>query len=389
MDRVNIGIVGCGGRGRYFCDLYGSNPRSRVVAVCDISEKQLEIVRNRWGSRLKYFTDVHDMLKMEKLDAVIIATDTPNHTEPAIASLRAGKHVMLEKPMAQTVEECRRIVEEAYRAEGIFMIGLELRHCILFERVRKLIDDGAIGRVILGLALDNVSVGGNYYYHDKFRRKEYAKSLLLEKAVHSLDLLNWFMGGWPTRVYALGGLDYYGGSEPPDKRCRDCERKGDCPFYIDHERFVMDYGAVIQKDDLCVFSEECTTRDNSQLLISYDNGTRATFTECHFTPEYTREFTFIGDRGKLYALYNNEGNFLIRVRHRFTDHIDEYRPIYTGGHHGGGDLNIMEEFLDCIHEGRQPRANVEAAYYSAVLALCAEESIDTGMPIDIPPIPKR
>lgn len=126
--------------------------------------------------------------------------------------------------------------------------------------------------------------------------------------------------------------------------------------------------------------------DNSVLAVTYDNGTRATFTGCHFTPEYTREFTFVGETGKLYALYNNEGNFLIRVQHRFTDHVDEYRPVYTGGHHGGGDLRIMEEFLDCIEQGRRPRAGARAAYDSTALAICAEESIQTGLPVDIPPM---
>jgi len=383
---IGVGVVGLGGRGRYFCDLYGSNPRSRLVGVCDLSEARLDLVRGRWGDSTGYHRHLEDLLAAPGLDAVIVATDDPHHAGPTVQALGAGKHVMVEKPMAQTIADCQAMARAAAVADGVFMIGLELRHCVLFERVRQLLDQGVIGRVLLGWGIDNVSVGGNYFYHNRMRRRDYIKSLLIQKACHSLDLLNWYMGGRPTQVFAYGGLDYYGRTESADKRCRDCERAAQCPFYVNHDRFVMDYGATVQIDDLCVWGDDADVPDNSVLAVSYDNGTRASFTECHFTPEYTREFTFVGEGGKLYALYNNEGNFLIRVQHRFTDHVDEYRPVFTGGHHGGGDLRIMEEFLDCIARGRAPRAGVEAAYDSTALAIAAEDSIQNGVPVDIPPM---
>lgn len=384
-EEVSVGVVGLGGRGRYLCDMYGGGPRSRLTAICDVSPERLAMVQRRWPTASS-FASLDDMLAHADLDAVIVATDDPHHAEPTIAALRAGKHVMVEKPMAQTVADCQRMAEAAARAPGVFMIGLELRHCVLFERVRQLLDAGAIGRVLLGWGIDNVSVGGNYFYHGRMRRRDYIGSLLIQKACHSLDLLNWFMGGSPRQVFAYGDLSYYGGTEPSDKRCRDCSRATTCPFFVNHDRFAMDYGVNVEVDDLCVWGNDADVPDNSVLAIAYDNDTRATFTECHFTPEYTREFTLVGEDGKLYALYNNEGNFLIRVQQRHSDHHDEYRPVYTGGHHGGGDLRIREEFLDCIREGRQPRANVQAAYDSTVLAICAEESIRTGSPVDIPPL---
>ena len=386
-DRTNVAVVGLGGRGRYLCDLYAANPRSRLSAICDLAPQRLAMVRHKWPD-VACFSDLDEMLARTDIHAVVVATDDPHHAEPTLAALAAGKHVMVEKPMAQTVADCQRMAGAASRAAGVFMIGLELRHCVLFERVRELLDDGAIGKVLLGWGIDNVSVGGNYFYHGRMRRRDYIKSLLIQKACHSLDLMNWFMGGRPRQVFAYGGLSFYGREQPSDKRCRDCGRAGTCPFFIGHDRFLMDYGASVEMDDLCVWGDDADVPDNSVLAIAYDNDTRATFTECHFTPEYSREFTLVGERGKLYALYNNEGNFLIRVQQRHGDHCDEYRPVYTGGHHGGGDLRIMEEFLDCIEQRRQPRASVQAAYDSTVLAICAEESIVSGKPIDIPPMPE-
>jgi len=367
-DKLNVGVVGLGGRGLYFCRLYDRHPKTRIHSVCD----------------LRGYTSIDEMYADPDLDAVLVATYDHQHTKPTVKALDAGKHTMVEKPLAQTVEDCQAMIAAARRSKAIFMVGLELRHCVLFERMKELLDDGAIGEVKVGVGFDNVSVGGNYFYHGRSRHKDFIVSLLIQKACHSLDLLNWFMGGRPVRVFSLGGLDYYGGNEPEDKRCRDCEKQEKCPFRVNYKKFVMDYGEAVEVSDLCVWGRDCTTLDNSELAIQYDNGSKATFTECHFTPEYSREFTLIGTEGKMYGHYNNEGFFVIRVNHRFTDHVDEYQPRHTGGSHGGGDLRMQEEFIECCVTQRKPRSGVLAAYDSTVLAICAEKSIDTGQPVDIP-----
>jgi len=382
--KIKIAVVGLGNRGKYFCKLYNQNNLSEVVAVCDIDDKKIAQVKSVWGERLKYYTDLERLLEENEIDGIIITTDDPHHTEPTIKALNYNKNVFLEKPMAQTIEDCKKIIEVAKKSKGIFMVGYELRYCSLFKEMKKLIDEGRIGRVIIGIGIDNVSVGGNYYFHGKGRRKEYYKSLLLQKGCHSLDLLNWFMGSRPLRVFASGGLNVFGGDEPNDKRCRDCEKKSSCPYFVDYRKFTLDYGVDISIEDGCVYAQEVSLNDNSQLLIEYENGKRATFTECHFTPEYSREFTFIGDRGKMYGFYNNEGHFIIRISYRHSYHIDEYRVPHPGGGHGGGDPAIMKRFLESIVLGEKDKENLESAYYSAVLAICAEKSIETGKVIEIP-----
>lgn len=385
MDRVPVAVIGLGGRGRYYARMFADNPRSTLVAIADPDAKALDMCRKRWGEAIDYYDDYLRMLQRDDIHTVVVASPDHAHHQNAIDVLGQGKNLLLEKPMAQSIEHCDEIIEAWRKAGTLFMIGLELRHCVLFERMWKIIDTGAIGEIKMGTAVDNVSVGGQYFYHDKQRKKSYTRSLLLQKGVHTIDLLNWFMGGRPTRVFAMGGLSYFGGSAPNDKRCRTCSEKDTCAFFVNHERFVMDYGATIQKDDLCVYAQEVDLPDHSLATIEYDNDTRAVYTECHFTPEYTREFTLVGTRGKMYALYNNEGNFLIRVSYRHTDHIDEWRPIFTGGGHGGGDQRIVEHYLDCALSGQQPVANIAAARDSVAVGAAGEESIETGMPVEIPP----
>jgi predicted dehydrogenase len=385
MDKVKIGVVGLGGRGRYFCNMFDSNPNSTLVAVCDKDPKVLKFMKTKWKDRVAYFTEIDDMFEKTDIDGVVVATNDPDHTEPCIKSLQYSKSVMVEKPLAQTVEDCKKIAEAVKKTKGVFMVGFELRHCVLFEKMKELIDEGKIGKVIMGIGIDNVSVGGDYYYHGKGRKKDYYKTLLLQKGSHSLDLLNYFMGGRPVRVFASGGLDVFGGKEPDDKLCRDCEKKDTCPYYVNHKSFMMDYGQEVTIEDHCVYSKDMDINDNSQLLIEYNNGARATFTECHFTPEYSREFTLIGDKGKMYGFYNNEGDFVIRVSYRHSNHIDEYRPKSTGGGHGGGDIRIINEFLKRIlKKSKSNKEAMESAYDSAVLAICAEKSIEEKKVIDIP-----
>jgi len=387
LDKVRVGIIGLGGRGRYFAGMFDKNPRATLVALADPNPRALELCRGRWDEQVSYYDSYAEMLNRPDIDTVVVASCDRAHHQNALDVLEHGKNLLLEKPMAQSVEQCDDIIAAWKKAGTLLMVGLELRHCVLFERMWEIIGDGAIGEIKLGWAIDNVSVGGQYFYHGNMRRKDYVRSLLLQKGVHTIDLLNWFMGGRPERVFATGALSVFGGTAANDKRCRDCAEAETCPYFVNHSRFMMDYGAAVECEDLCVYGQEADVNDQSIVSIEYANGTRGSFIECHFSPEYTREFTLVGTRGKMYALYNNEGNFLIRVSYRHTDHIDEWRPVFSGGGHGGGDQRIVEHFLDCALSGAQQDAEVLAARDSTAVGGTAGESIETGLPVGIPPCP--
>ena len=121
----------------------------------------------------------------------------------------------------------------------------------------------------------------------------------------------------------------------------------------------------------------------------YDSGKSAVYTECQLTPEYTRDFELTGSDGKMNALYNNEGNFIIRNRCRHTDHIDEWRPPALPGGRGGGAPLIQQEFLEWIKHPEKMRANQNIAARDATcVGAAAELSIETGQPVEIPPAPE-
>jgi len=387
---IRTGVVGLGPRGGYFAQMYSSkgHPGFELRAVCDRDESKLSAARERHGPDLRCFTDVGEMLRDPELDAVLVATGDPDHVEPTIAALRAGKHVLVEKPLCQTVEDALAVIGEAHRARTIFMIGFELRNATVFETMKGLLDEGRIGQVLLGHAFDNVSVGGQYFYHDPQCQRAYYRTLLLQKACHSLDLLNWLMGAEPSRVYGIGGLAYYGRLEEPGLRCGKCDRAETCPYFVGGT-LEMDYASTRHSRDHCVWSKDMDLDDHSLLAITYANGAKATFHECHFTPEYSREFWLVGTKGKMYGYYDNPGRFLVRIEysHASERHTEEWKPPHTGGGHGGGDDRLRDEFYRRIVENDPPTEAVRSAYYSTALAICAADSIESGMPVDIPVLP--
>ena len=391
MESIGVGVIGMGGRGGHFAGMYNraAHPGFELKAVCDLDPVRFEQPRARFGDAIAYITDARELLARPDIDAVIVATNDPDHVGPTVDALAAGKHVLCEKPLCQTIDDARRIVSAVRSAAGIFMVGFELREASVFRTMRQLLDEGRIGTVMVGHAFDNVSVGGNYFYHDPKRQKAFYKSLLLQKACHSLDLLNWMMGSHPVTVYGIGGMDFYGRKEDPGLRCGECDRADTCPYCVKEQQLTMDYGVAVETRDACVWSREMDLNDNSELCISYAGGGKATFQECHFTPDYSREFWLVGDEGKMYGYYDNPGRFLVRIEYSHSPErrTEEWRPPATGGSHGGGDRNMRDEFYRRIIESDPQLDALESAYYSTALAICAEESIDSGMPVSVPPCP--
>lgn len=383
-NKIGIGILGTGKRGIHFGGSYfGRHPECEIVALCDIQEESLEVARQKLGD-LPASTVLDEFLQVPGLDAVVICSNDHVHAEHALAALKAGKHVYLEKPMAQTIEDCDRIIEAAIDAGRVCMVGLELRYCTLVEDMKAIVASGAIGAIKIGSVVDNVSVGGDYYYHGARRRKEFVKSLILEKGTHSLDITNWVVDASPVKVYCSSGLDVFGGEQDNDKRCRDCKEKANCDYYVDNEKGLkMDYGNVLLKDDLCVYAEEIDTHDNGLVLIDYDNGARISYMECHFTPEYSREFMFIGTGGKLTAFYNNEQDFKITVMKRHSTEVETYYPDRRPGSHGGGDDAIVQKFVELVKKGQPAMPGIQGARDSAAIAIAAADSAESGMPVTI------
>ncbi len=385
--KIGIGIIGLGSRGIYFGAEDFVKSDFRLAAGCDPVPEKCEAARALFGREVRTYSDYRELLKDPEVEAVVVTSPDFTHAEVAVAALEAGKHLYLEKPMAQTVEDCDRIIRAWEGSGTVFMVGLELRYCTLFREMKRLIDAGEIGQIRIGTVIDNVSVGGNYFFHNKYRYQDFVKTLVLQKGTHSLDLCNWFVNSTPKKVYATASLDVLGGNEPPEKRCAECEKGAVCPYYIDPAGFRLDYGQIIMDtSDYCVYASDCDVSDNSLVTVEYENGARVTYMECHFTPEYTREFMFVGDKGKIEGFFDNEQNFKIKLWKRFEKEPLYLYPEKVNSGHGGGDAGIIEEFRRLIRAGKPIMKGVKGARDSAAIAIASYESEKTGLPVEIPPV---
>jgi len=191
---VRWGVIGLGWFGEVHVDALSGMPGIELAALCTRRPDRLAELADRYGIRRRY-TDYHELLADPTVDAVSITTHIYDHRRIAIDALGSGKHVLLEKPMAPTVEDCDQIVEAARRSEGLFMVGHICRFDPRVAMAKEAIDQGRIGRIISMHARRNLSKTIGRTVLDSI-------SALMGDGIHDADLMLWFSGARPVSVYA-------------------------------------------------------------------------------------------------------------------------------------------------------------------------------------------
>jgi predicted dehydrogenase len=364
-----VGVIGAGSRGGEYIRHHFTNSRDfELVSVVEPSDTWLrEAFPNGLGG-VRRDKDWRKMLRSDDLDMAVITTPDHLHEELAAAAFRAGKHVFCEKPLALTPAGCLKVVRAAKKARKKLVIGFVLRYAPLFVKMKELIDRGAIGKVCGVWMLHSTASGGDWYFHDWHGLSKYTNSLLLQKGSHDFDIINWMVGAKPKRVAAFAARQYFGGTMPDTLVCPECAVRRTCPEFQTGPRTQ------------CAFRREIDVHDNHTVIIDYENGVKASYNECHFTPDDNREYMFIGTEGKLYL---NWARKWIRLEPRWgRQPVREYRASMHGGH-GGGDEALLKDLARCVRRGGEPVAGPESGYFSILVAEGAVRSIREGRIIDL------
>ena len=331
---LKIGLLGAGWFGR---EAHLRNLQKLegvlVSAVSSRSPASLAASREIIGPDLKTFSDWREVLALDELDAVIVALTNDQHHEAATAALRAGKHVLCEKPLGLTIAQCDEIIAAAGDSGKTLQIGHEMRFQRLYRHMKEMIDLGAIGELQLmwcrefrgpmrpGWRSSEALTGGT----------------ILEKNVHHLDLFNWMMDCPPARVSAHGGTN------------------------------VLRDGEIL---------------DNAQILIEYEGGRRASLELCLFAPHGGDcEIGACGDLGRI----DTKNQALELVHHRFdvpdrqvmqiADEGDAANFVDSSGRVDRGIKPELEHFVECIRHDRTPLNDGPAARLAVAVCLAAQESI--------------
>ena len=374
MEDLRIGVIGLGLRRSIGLAAHRPGRGARVVAIADTDPSVLEANAESFDSPAM-LTDHRALLARADVDAVVVATPDDTHEEIACDTLRAGKAAFVEKPLGITVEQCDTILRTARETGTRLYVGHNMRHTGVVRLMREIIARGDIGEVKTVWVRHFVAYGGDYYFKDWHADRTRTTGLLLQKAAHDLDVVHWLADGYTKRVNALGALMVYGDlprREPGTPRPEGWLRQFTWPptAHTDlHHRVDVE--------------------DVSVMNMVLDNGVIGAYQQCHFSPDYWRNYTVIGTRGRLENFGDSPGD-LVKVWNTGpsgyrADADVTYRVPDAQGSHGGGDSRIMDEFLRFARDGGRTDTDPVAARMSVAAGVQATRSLrDGGTPYEVP-----
>ncbi|MFJ6521588.1 Gfo/Idh/MocA family protein [Streptomyces filamentosus] len=400
-------VVGAGGRGSTYASYAASTGRAQIVAVADPDPRRAaEARRNHPEAAL-----VDDWRQLADApppaDAVIISTQDSHHVEPAVHFAELGYHILLEKPMATTEEDTRRITDAVRRSGVMLAVCHVLRYTPYTSGVKAIVDSGRLGDIVSVEHLEPVGWWhqAHSYVRGNWRREDESSPMLLAKSSHDLDWISFIVGKPVRKVSSFGGLTHFRPENRPagaTDNCLDCPVEPTCPYsakrlYLGclgnpvRERWPL--GAVTDartpegveqalRDGpygRCVYACDNDVVDHQVVSLEYEDGVTASFTMTAFTPFTHRKTRIFGTRGSL----DGDG-----VQVTVTDFVTGSEETLVlgvdgpdaGSGHGGGDERLLDAFLDALatddpsHILSDPATSLE----SHLVAWAAERSRRTG-----------
>ena len=202
-NKARIGVIGLGTISqRAHLPWYWENPNAEILAVCSDIEEEAKSVAKRWQARY-WFTDYHDLLDLEEINAISICTPVWLHNEISVKAAKKGKNILCEKPMARNIKECNEMIEEAKRNNVILMIGFMKRFNPGFQKIKEIIDKGIIGEV------HHMDIHWNLYFPPGSRPsnifsedKRIGGGVLLDNFCHYIDTFRWILSSEIKTTFA-------------------------------------------------------------------------------------------------------------------------------------------------------------------------------------------
>ena len=342
-NKIRFGVISASGMAELHMSAIAANKAAELIAICDIDAEKAKTVAEKFSVD-HWYTDYREMLTNPDIDAVVVCTPDTLHMEMSVAALHAGKHVLCEKPMVMTLEECRTMMDEAAQSEKKFMVGQICRYAPGFQMTKQLIDAGEIGELYFvesEYAHDyEKRRGANDWRCDPSRPRE----PFLGGGCHSLDLLRWIAGD-PYEVSA----------------------------YSTH-KMLTDWPV----DDTTIAILRFPNRVIGKVLVSI--GCKR---------DYTMRSAFYGTKGTIIA--DNTSNYLTLYKANSMEHVSDkidrapYEipiriPVDISNHNTMAEIS---ELIDCIKKDKPVATSAKEGAYTVAACLCAAESAKTGKGVKI------
>lgn len=347
---LQIGLIGSGMMGFEHIRNIALQNDMHLRAIADPHPASRKLGRKTAGHEIAEYEDARAMLDQEELDAVFIAT--PNFTHAAVLEevLDRPLHVLVEKPLCTTLEDCDRVVAAAAIRPHLTWVGMEYRYMPPVARLLDEVRGGHAGRLrMLAIREHRFPFLPKVGDWNRFNRN--TGGTLVEKCCHFFDLMNLIVDARPTRVYASGGQDVNHLDERYD---------GETPDILDNAFVVVDYeGGARAMLDLCMFAE--ASRNEQEICATGDVGK----VEC-FIPE------------SKVVLGSREGRQIEDIS------IEVDAEILEAGFHHGATYYQQRAFLDAIHDPYAERIDAAAGRLAVAIGCAAQRSIECGQPVELP-----
>ena len=351
-DALRYGIVGSGMMGIEHLLNLVHVPGAEVTAIADPHEGSRNWARRAapHGMTFEAFESHHELLDSGLCDAVVVATPNMTHHDVLLDLLPTDLHLLVEKPLCTTVEDCRDIVAAAEGRSAMTWVGLEYRYMPPVTRLIRAAHDREIGRLrMIAIREHRFPFLPKIGDWNRFNRN--TGGTLVEKCCHFFDLMTHIARSAPARVVASGAQD------------------------VNHldERYDGEVPDIL---------------DNAFVIVEYENGVRASLDLCMFAEASTNseELSIVGDLGKAEAfLPSTEFRIGRRVDGRdgvTSTTISDDRVRWEGFHHGSSYLEHLD-FLDACRNGSTPAVSLEDGLLSVAVGVAAQRSIEERRSVDL------
>lgn len=425
---LELVLIGAGQRGAYAYASYAlEHPEEvRIVAVAEPDPERRARVADQHDIDDAYcFSSWDELLAKGQLgQGAIVTTQDQMHVEPAVAALEAGYHVLLEKPMAHTLEGCVKLVQTAERTNRTLQICHVLRYSPFWKRLHEVLESGRLGELITVEHRENVAYWhmAHSFVRGNWRNERLSSPMILAKCCHDLDILVWNLNQPVKRLSSIGSLLHYRaetvGPEIP-LRCTDnCPIEPTCAFsaigiYLEYRhnpamienaaKWGIDLNAphvwpyTVLSEDVsyagrlkaletgpygrCVYRCDNDVVDQQTVSMELASGASVVMVMHGHSDEEHRSMRYDGTRATLRARFGHRSEITVHEHGGKVESIPIDDPNASG--HGGGDHGLMADFLRTIRGESEALTSARVALESHLLAFAAEEARRDGTVINM------
>ena len=374
---VSVVAIGAGNRTNKYLEYVKQHPdKVKLVGVVELNEIRRKHVAERFGlDESQCFADYRDFFRHSfDTDAVMVCTPENMHFEPTMQAIGRGYHVLLEKPIAQTLEECMLIAEAARKHDVLVSVCHVLRYHPYFMKIKELVDSGELGHIIsinhrTSVGVDRTAHG---FVRGIWRKEAVSNPMLMSKCCHDIDFLLWLTKTPFRKLTSFGSLRWFKEKNAPEgsaDRCLDCKVESRCPFSaIDLYRVRRDWianfdvpeGKTIDEvieDQLrhglygrCVYRCDNDVVDHQIVSMEMESEVTVNFSMDIFTLKDNRETHISLTEGEIDG---DETRLRVRRFRGAEETIYDFSDLAHQPFHAGADLAIMADFIEAIQQDRK------------------------------------